>query len=121
MILEGSYCVFRSVAPMHVQGNELEFGTSALGGFVVGKVFELGFVCCFRFDTDDSSGIVWGGTIIERETRRAYKRHAPVGRSILGRVHEEGCEGMDLAHIFEWDDHEDGQKHLSVRYLTEGE
>ena len=65
MILEGSYCAFRSVAPMHVRGNELEFGTPCEGdclfkcgtGFVVhdleidqqplcGKMCHDGVICC---------------------------------------------------------------------------
>jgi hypothetical protein len=64
-------------------------------------------VCCFRFDADDGSGIVWDGAVIEREARRAYKRRTPVGRGILGWVREEGCQGMDPTNGVEWDDHQD--------------
>ena len=105
--------ILQVVVPHLVHDVAEELGASTLGGFVVSKVFELGFVSCFRSDTDDGSGIVWDGTVIERETRRAYERRAPVGRGILGRVREESCQGMDSAHSIKWDDHEDGQEHLS--------
>ena len=105
--------IHQIVVPNLVHDITEEFGASTLSSFVVSKVFALGFVCCFCFDADNSSGIVRVGTVIEWETHRVYERRACMGSGILGRVREESCEGMDPAHSFEWDDHGDGQKHLS--------
>ncbi len=80
------------IVPHLVHDVAAELAASTLDGFVVHKVFELGFVCCFRFDADDGSGIIGDGIVIEQETCRAYKRRAPVGRGILGRVREERGE-----------------------------
>ncbi len=50
--------ILQVVVPHLIHDVAEKFGASTLSGFVVRKVLEFGFVCCFRFDTDDSSGIV---------------------------------------------------------------
>jgi hypothetical protein len=58
--------ILQVVVPHFIHDVAEKFGASTLSGFVVCEVLEFGFVCCFRFDTDDSSGIVWDGSVIER-------------------------------------------------------
>jgi hypothetical protein len=63
-------------------------------------------VCCFCFDADYGSGIVRDTTL------GALEIYAPVGKSILGWLHEEGCQGVDPTVSVEWDDHQDWKEDL---------
>jgi hypothetical protein len=69
--------ILQVIVPHFVHDVAEKFGASSLSGFVVCEVLEFGFVCCFRFDTDDSSGIVGDGSVIERERRAGRRNGVP--------------------------------------------
>jgi hypothetical protein len=60
-------------------------------------------------DTDYGRRIVGDGSVVEQEARGALEDVAPVGKSILDWICEDGSEGVDPTDSVVWDDHQNGK------------